>query len=204
MRFFSHRAAYFLICFILISSCSQEQAEVQAVEPAEESQPAIEIETVNSISISDFDTTASLRGLMNSIIDPHATIIWQAVRYIVSIEGVEEETFPQSDEDWLNLRNSALTMIEAGNSMMIPGRRAAAADYITEFPDFYFTTGEIEQMIGLDPEIWNEYVKDFQFSVQQVLDNIERKDLFRYMEVGSVLNQTCDSCHGQYWYRQGR
>lgn len=80
-----------------------------------------------------FNTTATIRDVMNTLVDPQADALWNSVRFEVDENG-SREMRPETDEDWMALRRAAVAIIEGGNSLMIPGRRVAPAGASTEFP----------------------------------------------------------------------
>ena len=50
-----------------------------------------------------YTTTATMKDIMQLIIDPAADEVWQAVMTVHSAQGTVE-TVPRSDEDWLKAR----------------------------------------------------------------------------------------------------
>ena len=71
-----------------------------------------------------FRLTASIRELMDSEIDPAADFIWASVASISTRAGLEERQ-PRTDEEWLEVRRHAITLIEATNLLVMDGRRVS-------------------------------------------------------------------------------
>jgi hypothetical protein len=61
---------------------------------------------------------------MLSVVDPSADVLWESVA-VVSTEKGTEERKPRTDEEWAKVRAHAITLIEAANLLMIPGRKVA-------------------------------------------------------------------------------
>src|SRR5262245_31585787 len=96
------------ILVLLVGACAQ-----QAPPPA---QPQAE-----------YRTTATVKDIMDSMVDPGSDYIWDAVETVVSAKGVEEKK-PRTDEEWKEVRRHAIMLLEATNLLQIPGRHVAKAD----------------------------------------------------------------------------
>ena len=77
--------------------------------------------------------TATIKDLMLSVVDPSADVVWLSVTTVVDEKGLVE-TMPKSDEEWLKVRHGAVTLMEAANLLMIPGRRVARPGEKSETP----------------------------------------------------------------------
>jgi hypothetical protein len=76
-----------------------------------------------------FDTTVSVKDLMANVMDPAADVIWGSVGTIMTQEGTFERA-PASDDEWNQVKASAITLIETGNLLMIPARSGGDAEWI--------------------------------------------------------------------------
>ncbi len=110
------------------------------------------------------------------------------------------ETIPQTQEDWDALRANAIALIEGGNALMLPGRRIDTSATVTT-PDFQFTPQQIEQMLIDDPDNWIINLQTMQDSVLQTIEMIDKKDILGFTERGAIINESCETCHAQYWYK---
>jgi len=115
---------------------------------------------------------ASIKQIMNGIVLPDATIIYNAVGTIVTVNGVEE-TAPETDADWAKVANSAAAVIESGN-LMLMGERA------------------------IDRGDWVKMTRDFMEQGKLALKAAEAKDKDGIVSAGGDLNTTCDNCHARY------
>jgi hypothetical protein len=115
---------------------------------------------------------ASIKQIMNGIVLPDATIIYNAVGTVSTVKGVEE-TAPETDEDWAKVANSAAAVIESGN-LMLMGERA------------------------IDKGDWVKMTRDFMEQGKLALKAAEAKDKDGIVSAGGDLNTTCDNCHARY------
>ncbi len=137
---------------------------------------------------------------MTESIMPSADHVWRAVSYIANAEGVTE-TKPETDEDWSNLRDSALALIEAGDELMDTDREILSGEFDQATASFQFAPDEIKQLIADNPQPWQSYIQQMQDSTRMTLQAIELKDLVGLQDFGAQINEACEGCHADYWYR---
>lgn len=196
---------------LLLSACSSEQDVVDTASPVSEEITA----TGNAASLPPdegeadvqgpeeiFDTDFTIKTLMNDMIQTNAIELWQAVRYVVTEDGVAEDVAPETDADWERLRISAITLIEAGNALMLPGRMMDMTPVGADYPDFQYRPEEIQAMLENDPDTWRYYIQAMQFSTKATLEAIEKHDLLGLIDLGARINNSCQGCHAEFWYRR--
>jgi hypothetical protein len=66
-------------------------------------------------------TIATTEQLMYGMVQPVAEVVWDSVQTIVDREGVHELQ-PQTEEEWEFVRNSALSLAESANLIMVMDR----------------------------------------------------------------------------------
>src|SRR5262249_17543674 len=93
----------------------------------------------------DRQVYASIKDLMESIIDPSADVLWGAVGTVADKEGVHE-LLPKTQEEWLDVRRAAVRIIEGGNLLMMPGREAAPPGTKSEVPGVELEPAEMTQL----------------------------------------------------------
>lgn len=186
----------FVFALPVLSACSTEPAE----DSTTSEQPAITVPNYDLIE--NFDTSLSIRTLMNAVVQPNALQLWQAVRYVVTRDGVEEDVNPQTDDDWDKLRTSAITLIETGNTLLITGRVLDEIGPEDEYPDYMYSSDEIKALIETDPEVWRAYIEQMQFFTRATLEAIENRDIPGLIETGATINNACQGCHVEFWYRR--
>ena len=57
---------------------------------------------------------ASIKDLMDSVIDPSADVLWGAAGTIVDKDESIQELSPKTPEEWLEMRRAAVRIIEGG------------------------------------------------------------------------------------------
>jgi len=161
-------------------------------------------EAPSALNYEEFNTRLTIRDVMNTLIDPNADIVWEAVGYeatFVDGETIIVDSSPQSDADWEMLRRNVIAMVEGANSLMIPGRNVAPPGSTTDFPEFEFVPQEVEARLREDRQSWVGFALAFQQANLRVLDAIDARDLDAYVEAGGAVDEACTACHQQYWYR---
>lgn len=115
---------------------------------------------------------ASVRQIMNGIVGPAATVIFDSVGTVITVDGIEE-TRPRTDQEWEAVGNSAAALAEAGNLLML-GDRAVDRGQWGEMSRALIDAGSVAVKATED-------------------QNVE--DLFT---AGEIVNRSCDECHQQY------
>jgi hypothetical protein len=147
-----------------------------------------------------FNTTATIRDVMDTLADPSADELWNSVRFEVDEEGAREMR-PESDEEWAALRRAAIAIIEGGNALMIPGRRVAPPGATTEFPAYEYLPDEVAAKLAENPGAWDGFAQGLQAAAMDMLQSIEARDADKLSEFGAALDEACETCHSLYWYR---
>jgi hypothetical protein len=80
---------------------------------------------------------------------------------------------PKTDEEWATLQNSALTLAESGNLLLLPGR---AKD-----------NGE-----------WTKDAKALVGTGSQAFKAANSKDAKALAVIGDKIDETCEACHAKY------
>jgi len=122
-----------------------------------------------------------------------------AVSYVATEAGTTE-TMPTTDDDWAGLRKRADVLVKASATLMLPVLKIADAP-AGKTPNYQYTPAEIEQLRSQNQNAWREYAVRLQNTTQQLIGTIERRDLNGFTELGVPLNQACEGCHSQFWYR---
>jgi len=115
---------------------------------------------------------ATVKQVMNGMIQPSASAVWDSVATIVSDAGVEERR-PQTDEEWAQVAASAAMVIESANLLTDRSR-------------------------AIDTVEWPAMAAAMAASGRKALDAANAKDPNGILAMGDELNQTCDACHEKY------
>ena len=146
-----------------------------------------------------FVPRATIIEIMDSMVMSTASVLWNAVGVSVTENGVEE-TVPETDEDWAALRYAAVTMAEATNSILIPGRHAAPADLERDPADTSLTPAQIETRIQQNWPTWVGLAHALDAAALEAIQAIDARDVDMLSEVGGTIDAACESCHLQFWY----
>jgi hypothetical protein len=175
-------AAAGLIAVSLVAGCSA---------PASEEKPAP--------AAPSFRPVASIREVMNSVIDPSVDEVWNSVGSVVDHAGLTDRA-PVKDEEWAEVRRHALIVSEAANLLLMHNRPVAPPGATSLAPGVELTPEEVRALIDKNPEGWDFYVQQFQDSLKPALDAIDKKDAQALFESGEKIDETCENCHQTFWY----
>jgi hypothetical protein len=145
-----------------------------------------------------FLPTATIQDLMDSEIDPAADFIWGSVGTIVTAAGVEERQ-PRTDEQWNALRRQAITLVEATNLLVIPGRRVASKEFSSAGAGV-FSSGEIEQKLAADPASFDAFALVLREVALRELRAVDHRDVTALSAAGEAMDNACEACHVANWY----
>jgi hypothetical protein len=183
-----------IISLLALSACKPAadgtevvNEEPNSVAPSTDALPANDAETVEY--------------LMSEVVMPNVDEIWRSVSYVANAQGVTE-TKPETDEDWSKLRESAETLIAAGDELRNTNREVFSGDFDEATASFQYSPDEIKQLIADNPEPWQNYIQQMQDRTRMTLQAIDLKDLVGLQDFGAQINGACEGCHADYWYRQ--
>jgi hypothetical protein len=181
----SSGAVLFLLALVVTSAC-QTQSQPQNQAPPPPPQP-------------EYTPTATIKDLMDAVVDPNADVVWLAVTTVQSSKGTVE-SFPKTDEEWAKVRRGAIALAEAGNLLMVPGRHVARAGEKSSTPGVELEPEEMEVLITKDLTAWHKRAKALHEAGVAALQAVDAKDAPKLFEVGETIERACENCHSQYWY----
>ncbi len=120
-----------------------------------------------------FRTETTVRMLMANMVDPAADLVWDAVGTIIDYDG-EDHWEPETEEDWLSVRYGAMSLVEAGNLLMMDTRAR-----------------DEEQWILLTEGMMDAGALAFEAAVAQDADQL--------FALGETVYNSCNNCHMLYW-----
>ena len=151
----------------------------------------------------EYRTTATVKDIMDALVDPGSDYIWDSVETIVSAKGTEEKA-PHTDEDWKQVRNHAIMLLEATNLLQIPGRHVAKPGEKADDPKVELSPDQIEAEIAKDRASWIKYAHGLHDATMDAFKAIEAKDTEGLLNAGDGIDNACEKCHLQYWYPNER
>ena len=175
-----------LASLVLIAACQKPAETAAAPAPAAPPPP-------------EYTPTATVKDLMQSVVDPNADVVWLAVTTVQSNKGTVE-TRPKTDEEWTKVRHGAVALMEASNLLMVPGRHVARPGEKSETPGVELEPSEMEALINKDLASWRRRAHGLHEAGAAAIQAIDAKDADKLFEVGEQIERACESCHSQYWY----
>jgi len=146
-----------------------------------------------------YQPVTPIKDLMVNVVDTSADDVWNSVQMTVTKDKTEMKE-PRTDEEWAVVRRGAVTLVEAANLLMIPGRHMARAGEKSETPGIELEPGEMEKLVDADRAAWNARAHALQEKALDVLAAVEAKNAEKLWDVGGELDTACENCHRQYWY----
>jgi hypothetical protein len=118
------------------------------------------------------NTSLTLKQLMEWVIDPNADVIWDSVKSISTVKGTTE-IYPRTDAEWDAVRNSAATLVEVGNSLMLEGR-------------------------AKDNKQWMKFAQQLSQTSELALKAAQDKNKDALFDAGGNIYNACRGCHDKY------
>jgi len=147
----------------------------------------------------EYAPTATIKDIMDAIVDPSADVVWESVATIVNTNGIEDRA-PRTDEEWTNVRRGAIRVLEGTNLLMMPGRHVARPGEKSETPGVELEPEEIEANINKDRQKWNRLAKGLHDASLVALQAIDAKNAQAVVDAGEKMDMACENCHTTYWY----
>jgi hypothetical protein len=148
-----------------------------------------------------FKPTASIQEIMASMVDPSADAIWDSVGTTVSAKGSEDRQ-PRTKEEWQQLRRNAITLIESTNLLMMQGRRVVAVGgkLADDGLEGVFSLTEAQRRLDSQHPVFVQFAGALHDDGEKMLKAIDEKNVSAMVEVGTSMDEICESCHTTFWY----
>jgi hypothetical protein len=115
---------------------------------------------------------ASVKQIMNGIVQPAANVVFGSVGTIISAAGIVEKA-PKTDEEWAAVGSSAVALVESANLLVIGDR-------------------------AVDREDWVKMSRALAEAGMEALKATEAKSTDGVLSAGAAVNESCDNCHRKY------
>jgi len=119
-----------------------------------------------------FEPVAEVSQIMKATVGPSSDVVFGAVEIDVDSKGTHERK-PETDAQWEQVRNSAVTLMESGNLLMMPGR-------------------------ARDGGVWMEQSRALIEAGAMAAKAAEAKNARALLDAGHSINLSCDGCHNRY------
>jgi hypothetical protein len=117
-------------------------------------------------------SVASIKQIMEGIVMPAATVIYNAVGTTSSASGVEQ-TAPRNDKEWAMVGSHAAVLVESGHLLLATDR-------------------------ALDNGDWATFTRQLVDASNAALKAADAKSADGIFAAGGDLNESCDACHARY------
>ncbi len=148
---------------------------------------------------SEFLPEATVREIMEAMMSPAAEAIWDSVAFIATRE-YSTQARPETEEDWQALRRQAVTMAEAANALLIPGRRIGSPGAPSDDPEHELSPDEMQAMMETDRAAWVGFAHAIHAQAMETIRIIDAKNADGLSDVGGTIDAACEGCHLQFWY----
>lgn len=115
---------------------------------------------------------ASVTHIMRGIVDPAATVVFDAVSTTVTAAGIDVKV-PVTDAEWNSVVDSAAALAEAGTMLLAEGRAVDRDGWVT----------------------WSRALTDAGVTT---LRAAEKRDADGVFASGEAVYEACDNCHRTY------
>ena len=119
-----------------------------------------------------YNTSLSMKQLMEFVLDPAADAVWESVAIIITDKG-ENQKAPKTDDDWLKVKAGAATLIESGNLLMMQGR-------------------------ARDDKKWMGMAKRLSDAAVIAYQAADKKDVPALFDSGATIYNACSACHAAF------
>lgn len=120
-----------------------------------------------------YKTTVAMKELMGHVIDNAADGVWLAQGWMIDAEGTHE-LFPTDDAGWRYATNAGITLAEASNLLLLPGRP-----------------------VDDDPR-WVDAAHMMYDASMEAHEAAEARDKQRFFDAGGKIYEACTKCHSHY------
>lgn len=143
----------------------------------------------------------TLRELMQGLVDPTATKLYDAVVVETTEKGTVENG-PATDEAWTALAHTAMTLAESGTLLKVPDRPVAPPAQMDEKP---LDAGElpprqIQALMTKNAAAFGAMADAMSAKAAAVLTLARAKRLEGLATAIEEIDGTCRACHLVFWY----
>jgi hypothetical protein len=148
---------------------------------------------------SSLQPEATIKDIMDSMVDPSADVLWESVATIVTAAGTEERQ-PKTDDDWKNVHRHAVILVEATNLLKMDGRHVAKPKEKSENPGIELEPEEMEKLIVNDRQAFTKFAQALHDAALPALRATEARSPQALLDAGEAIDTACENCHLKYWY----
>jgi hypothetical protein len=165
--------------------------------------PAVPAVSAGSVPSTEakFVPVATIQDLMLTQVDPSADALWASVSTTITAAGAQEKR-PRTPGEWRAVRRLAVSLIEAGNLLLMAPRQVAERGSKTDDANVpgIESPQRMQRAIDADPAAFRQAALALRTASLKALSAIDEKDPEALTEAGGDLDAACEACHLRYWY----
>jgi cytochrome c556 len=147
----------------------------------------------------DLLKTATIKDIMDSMVDPSGDFLFESVAEIADERGVTQKA-PHTDQEWDEVRHRALVLLEAPNLLTMDGRKVAQPHERSKNPEVELQPEQIQKLIDDDRPNFFRRARRLQDAAASVLKATDAKDKDALFHAIEAIDKACENCHLHYWY----
>ena len=147
----------------------------------------------------DLLRTATIKDIMDSMVDPSGDFMFESVQEIADEHGISEKA-PKTDEEWEEVRHHLFILLEAPNLLTMEGRQVARPGDTSKAPGIENEPAEVKKLLDADRPSFIRRARRLQDAATLAMKAVDAKDkdaLFRALD---DIDKACENCHLHYWY----
>jgi cytochrome c556 len=150
--------------------------------------------------VSEYRTTSTIREIMNAMVEAPAEVLWNTTAETVSDNKGPAKNGPQTDQEWDKVRYQAVTILEASDLILMPGRHVAKTGEKSKAPGTNLEPEQIDALIAKDKQTWTKFAHALHDKATVAIKAIDERKLDALTDAGNDLITACEDCHKKYWY----
>jgi len=147
----------------------------------------------------DLLKTATIKDIMDSMVDPSADFLFDSVATIADEHGITEKA-PHTEVEWQEVRRRAIQLLEAPNLLVAKGRKVASAADRSRNPDIELEPAQIQALIDGDHFTFVQRARMLQDAASLALHASDARDKTALFAACERIDKACENCHLHYWY----
>jgi len=143
--------------------------------------------------------TATIKDIMDSMVDPSGDFMFESVQEIADGTGVHEKA-PHTDEEWEEVRHRAFILMEAPNLLVMEGRKVAQPHERSRNPQVELQPEDIQKLVDGDRKSFIRRARRLQDAAAEAIKAVDAKDKDALFKSIDSIDKACENCHLHYWY----
>ena len=147
--------------------------------------------------------TATIKDIMDSMVDPNGDFVFESVQQISDEHGVREKA-PKTDAEWDDVRHHLFVLIEAPNLLVMEGREIARPEDHSRNPQVENEPEAVRKLVAADRVAFIRRARRLQDAAVVAMEAVNAKDKDKLFKAITGIDKACESCHLHYWYPNDR